>query len=65
MANAELCGAMTGEPYVLEVSCDLPPIAPALFIGEGRSLAWCHLQMQAGPVMPGRTASGLIVGNGG
>ena len=43
---------------------DLPPLARAVFIVEGRSLAPCHLQLQAGPVMPGRTASGLILGNG-
>jgi hypothetical protein len=42
----------------------LPAITPAEFVVEGRSLARCHLQLQNGPVIPGRTASGIILGNG-
>ena len=42
----------------------LPQIYPAEFVVEGRSLGMCHLNISDGPVMPGRTRSGLIVGNG-
>lgn len=42
----------------------LPAVAVAEFVVEGRSLARCHLQLQNGPVIPGRTASGIILGNG-
>lgn len=45
-------------------AAELPPVAVAEFVVEGRSLARCHLQLQNGPVIPGRTAGGLILGGG-
>lgn len=44
----------------------LPAVGLAEFVVEGRSLGMCHLNLTSGPVMPGRTQSGLIVnGHGG
>jgi hypothetical protein len=44
----------------------LPVIGLAEFVVEGRSLGMCHLNLTSGPVLPGRTQSGLIVnGHGG
>jgi hypothetical protein len=39
----------------------LPAIGVAEFVVEGRSLGMCHLKMTDAPVIPGRSASGLIV----
>lgn len=42
----------------------LPEINPAVFVVQGTSMGRCHVQLTSGPVIPGRTPGGIILGGG-